>query len=485
MNIKINSKLLRRHWDKILLVLFITIYVVTLSVFSILRHNAFASNFDLSNMDHTVWNTMYGNFFSLRFHDDYVSRLSVHADFILILLSPLYLIWDDVRILLISQAFFLGLGGIPTYLLAYKILKNKIASLTIVLVFLLNPPMIWTNIYDFHPVSLVVPFFLFAFYFAYTKRWVLYSMFVLLAILTKENQSLNIAMMGLAIFFVFKNRKIGLVTFIGGIFWFILMVFVVMPGFSPDSIHWALKEYDQEIVPSTVLNKVNPINFLNTFLLDKESRDYYSLLLKPFAFIPILGLPWILMSLPSVLINVLRDTKNIVFHYGTGIIPSLVIATIFGFSYLSWFLVKIKKVKPYSKYIMYLVCMGMVLVALRVNYHYSPLPTTPSCWCFIYNVTEEDKAFEKELQSIPKDASITASLEVRPHVNHRSNVWFVPSATRSAQFIALITQNRIIGNYEPKEYENELIPILLSSKTHKVKFRSEHFYLFERVDYKK
>jgi uncharacterized membrane protein len=432
-------------------------------------------------MDHTVWNSLYGNFFSLRFLDNYVSRLSIHADFILIFLSPLYLIWDDVRMLLISQAFFLGLGGIPTYLLAYKILKNKIISLAIVFVYLLDPVMMWTNIYDFHAVALVVPFFLFAFYFAYIKRWMWYYLFAILVLLTKENQSLNIAMLGVMIFFVFKSRKAGLITFVGGIMWFVLMVYVVMPQFSPNSEHWALYEYEGQAIPDPILHNLNPGNFIATFILDKKSIDYYIIFLKPFGFLPLLGFPWILLGSPSIAINVLRDTRSITLHYGTGIIAPLVIATIFGYSYLSFFLRKIKRIKPYVKYIIYLVCLGMVLSALRANYHYSPLPTTPSCWCYIYHVTQEDKAFEKALQSLPKDASITASLEVRPHVNHRKDVWFVPSATTSAQFIALITKNRIIGNYEPKDYENKLIPILLKSKDHKVRFRSEHFYLFERL----
>lgn len=431
-----------------------------------------------------MWNTLHGNFFSLRFEDNYVSRLAVHADFILILLSPLYFLWNDVRALLVLQSFFLGLGAIPTYLIAHKILKNKVISLTIVIVYLLNPAMMWTNIYDFHPVALVVPFYLFAFYFAYQKKWVRYFLFSFLAILTKENQSLNIAMLGLAIAFIFKNKRIGLVTFMVGIIWFVGIVFVIMPNYNPRHIHWALQEYESEQIPSPLLSNSNPITFVHTFLLDKKTIDYYILQLKPYGFIPLLGLPWILLSLPSILINVLRDTRTITFHYGTGILPALTIATIYGFFYLHKFLQKYDVLKT-STYIVYGLCIGMLFIAIKTTYHYSPLPITPSCWCYIYHVTDEDRAFETALQNIPAEASITASLEVRPHINHRKDVWFVPSATSSAQFIALITQNRIVGNYEQKDYENRLIPILLSSKEFTVRFKSEHFYLFEKVDINK
>ncbi len=472
---------LRKHWDKVVLVLFICCYIGTLSTLAILRHNAFASNFDLSNMDHTMWNTLHGKFFSLRFHDDYVSRLSVHADFILILLSPLYLIWDDVRMLLFSQAFFLGIGAIPVYLLAKKVIKNKVIALSIAAVYLLNPNMQWTNIYDFHPVSLGVPFFLFAFYFAYLRKWQGYVVFAVLAILTKENLSLNIAMLGLVIFFLFKNRKVGAVSFLGGIAWFFLMVFIVMPRFSPDSIHWALQEFEGQGGVSSMQTAFDPIKIAQLLFFDPKTIAYYVHLMKPFGFLPVAGFPWLFLALPSVVINLLRDTAHTVFHYDTEIIPALVIATIFGYSYLSFLLHKFIRRALWSKVTLYGICLGMMLIALRNMYFYSPLPITPSCWCFIYQVTEEDRAFEKALQSIPPDASITASLEIRPHVNHRADVWFFPSATESARFIALMTQNRIIGNYEPKFHENEIIPVLLADKKHRVIFRSEHFYLFEKV----
>lgn len=202
------------NWDFFVLSLLILIYIFTLVTLSIRRHDAFASRFDLSNMDQTLWYTLHGHFFQLRNPDELMSRFSIHADLILVLLSPLYLIWDDVRMLIASESVFLALGAIPVYLLSLKLLKNKIISLVIAAVYLLNPGMQWTDIYDFHGVSLAIPFILYAFYFAYIKRWIWYGVFVLLALLTKENISLIIAMLGIAVFFVFKKKWIGLATFI-------------------------------------------------------------------------------------------------------------------------------------------------------------------------------------------------------------------------------------------------------------------------------
>lgn len=477
------NKLLK-HWDILILTVLIITYSIILASLAILRHDAFASRFDLANMDQTLWYTLHGHFFSLRSPDQFVSRFAIHADLILVLLAPLYLVWNDVRILLASGSVFSALGAIPVYLLSFKLLKNKIVSLVIVAAYLLNPGMQWTDIYEFHGVSMSVPFMLAAFYFAYSKRWRWYGLFILLALLTKEEISLNVAMLGLFVALVFKKWWIGFSTFFVGVIWFLTMVYIVIPHFSPTGQNWVMEGLGNAGMNplQDVVNQIKSKDFLTLFFFNKTSLDYYILLLKPFAFLPLLGLPWLLLSAPEVAINIIRGSTTINFHYDSGVTPSLVLATIFGFYYVKLLLNKWDLTKRVSEVVLSMMAVFLLVVAVRVNYHYSPLPTTPSCWCSIYDVKDEDRAFERALQSIPKDAMITASLEVRPHISHRDLAFTVPSATESAQYIALITQNRIPGNFNPKEYENWLIPILLSSKDYRTTFRSEHFYLFEKVN---
>ncbi len=82
---------------------------------------------------------------------------------------------------------------------------------------------------------------------------------------------------------------------------------------------------------------------------------------------------------------------------------------------------------------------------------------------------------------IPRDASITASSEVRPHLARREKAFNLPSATSSADYVAIIDQNRIVGDYSPKEFEGELIKVLSVSKKHELVYKSTHFYLFKKV----
>ncbi len=480
-------KFFLRHWDKILLSIFIISYIGIFSYFSILRHNAFASGFDLGNADQTVWNTIKGRIFTLTGDQTNISRFSIHADLILILLSPLYLLWNNVRMLLLSQSVFLALGAIPVYLLSQTLLKNKIISLILVLMYLLNPGLQWTNIYDFHGVSMAIPFLLFTFYFAYTKRWGWFAVFAFLAMLTKEEISLSIAWLGVFIFFFLKERKLGVFIFFSGIIWFLLMVFVVIPHFNPSGRHWALLWYQfNENSSESAVQLPLPEIFIKNFT-SSDAKEYYISLIKPFALLPIFGLPWSFLALPELFVNLLSvhaQMHSIVFHYDSGITPWLTIGTVFAVYYLKKLFIKISAFQHLLYYLLYVGVFGALVIALRINYHYSPLPTTPSCWRLIYNVTNEDKEFENLLKKIPESASITASPEIRPHVTHREYSFTLPAATSSADFIALIDQNRIVGNYDPKEFELVLRDQLAQSTDYILIKHIGHFYLYKKADYR-
>lgn len=478
-------KKILNHWDLITLILLIVVYSVTFSVLSILRHNAFASNYDLANMSQTVWNTLHGRPFALSGAEGTISRFSIHADLILILISPLYLIWERAITLLIVQSVALGLGAIPVYFLSKKVLKNKFASLAISLVYLLNPAMEWTNLYDFHGVALAIPFLLSTFYFAYIKKWRWYWLFVVLSLTTKEEIALLIAMIGLAFFSIFRERLIGLVTIIAGVLWFLVMVFLIMPHFSDNGVNWAINSlYSASLQKFSDIRSISQLfDVLRGYFLTADSFDYYSQLLKPFSFLPVFGFPWLILAAPEFVINLLSTNPQmhaLTFHYDSGIAPFLVIATIFGIKYLLDLTKFLKPLDSLKRQLLIVISIILIAMGLRVNYHYSPLPSTPSCWCLSYKVTKDDKEFANLLKTIPANASVTSSGEVRPHIARRENSFTLPGQVDTADYVAIIDENRIVGDYSPKDFENGLLKDPKFLKTHELISHIGHFYLFKR-----
>src|SRR5207248_5895770 len=98
-------------------------------------------------------------------------------------------------------------GSFFVYLLAENIIKNKNLSLTFAFIYLLNPSIERTNLYDFHSVTLATTFLLGAYYFFMKKKYWYFLLFAILAGLCKEQVWLIVALFG--VFLFFQKKKLG------------------------------------------------------------------------------------------------------------------------------------------------------------------------------------------------------------------------------------------------------------------------------------
>ena len=165
------------------------LYFLYFSPVSILRHdNFYTGRFDLGNMAQTVWNTSQGRIFEMSNPDgtEILSRLAFHADFILILLAPLYAVWADPKLLLLIQAAVVSFGGVIIYFIARDVLRSKALALLFAFLFFINPSVQRATIYDFHAVVLATTFLLAAVYFLRNRRFGWFLVMSLLAAITKE-----------------------------------------------------------------------------------------------------------------------------------------------------------------------------------------------------------------------------------------------------------------------------------------------------------
>ncbi len=102
---------------------------------SVLRHLAFnTGRFDLGNMVQAVWSTAHGDILEVtNLRGEQISRLGVHFDPILAAFAPLWWLWPDPSLLLVSQAAAVSLGALPLYALARKHLESDRAALGLAL----------------------------------------------------------------------------------------------------------------------------------------------------------------------------------------------------------------------------------------------------------------------------------------------------------------------------------------------------------------
>ena len=454
----------KSSWTEYVLFLAIVIFGAVMSYYSILRHNTFSSSFDLANMDQTVWNTSQGRFFSLSGNTGTVSRIGLHADLLLALLAPLFWLWPKVEVLLILQSFIVGFGALAVYLIGKSVLGNRMKAVTVSFAYLINAGVMWSVMYDFHPVTLAATFLLFAFYFALEKRDNWLFLFLILSLLTKESVGMFVFMIGLFIYFL-QKRRIGLLVSILGALWTVSMIYWLMPKFSVVGEHWAWGWF-----------RFKNSKQLFDRVFSPESEVYLKILFKQFGFLPLAGLPLILLSAPDLALNMLSaqgQMRSIFFHYDALVVVGLVLAAIYGWKILDKLFIK-------NMHLQWIPGIVMLAFALRTNYHYSPLPYTPSHWRPMYEITETDKEFDSILKKIPIEASITSSSEIRPHVTHRENSFNLPNMVGKTDYVAIIDQNRIVGDHGPKKFEMELIERLIADEEYTLEYQKGHFYLFKR-----
>ena len=199
-------RILKIYWPLIIL---ITLYTAYFSVTSILRYKYYYSGiFDLGHMTQVMWTTINGPFFT---ETDpagtglLVSRLTDHADFILILIAPIYAIFSSPEFLLILQSLIIALGAIPVFQFAKEKTESKFLPIFFACIYLLLPSVQNPNLADFHGVTLSMTFIAFAFYFLYKKKFKWGSVFVVLSLICKEQIGFTLSFMFL--YFLFQNVK--------------------------------------------------------------------------------------------------------------------------------------------------------------------------------------------------------------------------------------------------------------------------------------
>ena len=211
-----------------ILFILILIYVVIFSYASIKQYNAYNTTlYDLGIFDQVIWNTAHGRFFESSIKG--FNFLGDHFSPILILISPLYHIFRDVRILLVLQTFLLAIGAFPIYLIAKRELKKESIALIFAFIYLAYPPLGYLNMFDFHTVSIAVPLLVWAFYLFKTKKWPLFYLCITGALFCKEEIGLIVLFLGIYIFITTRDFKNGILVFALGLLCFLCITLFVIP----------------------------------------------------------------------------------------------------------------------------------------------------------------------------------------------------------------------------------------------------------------
>ncbi|WP_437687673.1 DUF2079 domain-containing protein [Sorangium sp. So ce176] len=260
---------------------------------------------------------------------------SAHFDPILVLLSPLYLLYPRAEFLLVLQSVWLGAGVIPVYLLARDKLEHRGKAILLAAVWAIYPALHGTNMYEFHSLTLISPLIVWLLYFYETGRDRLYWVALAALLLCREDVSLLMCFIGL--YAILDRRpgrtRLGWVTIATSLVYFVVVKLffmtsagIIMSG--KDAYSFAY--YYQELMPNRsglggllVSLLTNPVFALKVMLAEPKILFLLQLFV-PLCFLPFLAKPgrWMLAYGLMFCLLASRDAVfSIHFQYSAVLFP--------------------------------------------------------------------------------------------------------------------------------------------------------------------
>jgi len=406
---------INQHSKKIMW-LAITLYSLTFSIICIWKYNHFLYNaLDLAIINNVFYNTLHGNWLwsSIQGH----SYLGDHFTPILILLLPIYALWQSPEILLILQSIFLSLAAWPIYLIGKLILKNNILALGLGVLWLINPLVHNINLFEFHFISILPLALLTLFYLylklkkEYNKKLLFYFFIILfLNLMIREDVAFILIVLGIVILFdYFKNKnnfqspisnilKLGATTFGISLIW-ILISTKLISQFSPSNFS-PFSYYYQWLWQTDIISIVNHLFSLNNF-------EMLAGLLLPFLFIPLFKPKWLLIAiipLGQIIFSAAGGGALVwQMHYGALFLPAIIITFIYSFN---------KANNLVNKYfdLKYLLTIALIIINI--------------CLWPSFGIWQNEKIKKApNLELISKNSSVIAGFNYLSNLSSRKNIY--------------------------------------------------------------
>lgn len=469
---------LKEHKHEFILGILIGIYIVYFTLASFLRYdNFYAGRYDLGNMDQAVWNTLNGRIFQTSGESGaVVSRLSAHADFMLVALSPFYLIWNSPKMLLLIQTVVLSLGAIFVFLIAKEILKNKHLALIFGFIYLMNPSLQMANLFDFHAVTFATTLLLASFYFLIKKRYFLLTIFLILSGITKEQVWAITSIFG---FPLLVRRRIKIKILGIGIILFSLAIFGYLIWYAiPQTLgkqHFAIAYFsDFGDSPTNIsLNLLLSPQKLILTIFDASSLEYLKKIFLPLGFISFLNPLPLMFSIPDFLINLLSNNFNlrqIYYHYTSTITPFIFISAIYGArQFAKWF----------SKFPKFYLGLYLLVFTLSSAYFFGPLPGAKYPNLAMFNRPYANKKIvENFLSTVPEKYIVAATNNLGSHLSHRRVVYTIPVGVYDADIVAFLLNDSYA---QPSLVaQKEMVNSLKQDRNYLKIFEKDDFVVFKK-----
>jgi len=258
--------------------------------------------------------------------------LGNHMVLILYLIAPLYKLFPSATLLLYIQTLVLAAGAWAVFSIARRELSPA-WGLGLAAAYLVYPPLIYLNLYEFHPIALAVPFVLYAMLFWKRNAFGGFLLMLILAACCQENISL--LAVGFGVFALLDGKRWwwAATPIVLGISYFAVIVLHLMPKLNDTVNFQSLYAHLGDSMPEVAATIVrHPLRALR-LATEPAKLGFLTDLFAPLGFLSVLSpLTWV----PAGLILAQRLLSNrptetsILFHYQAEFIPFVFVSAIHG-----------------------------------------------------------------------------------------------------------------------------------------------------------
>jgi uncharacterized membrane protein len=443
---------IEKHADRLILVP-IVIYTIFFSAYTCYMHYTFRTYaWDLGIITQSLWTTlntdkMLYSTLEVFYGNPSGNFLGVHFSPILLLILPVYYIFQSPETLLIFQSFILAIAALPLYWIARDKLQNKLFGLAFATAYLLNPALHGVNTYDFHLEIFTPVFILFAFYYIDKGKWLKAIPFIILELTTLEFAPLLVLSLGF--YFFLKKLKEGfsgqqsklktakklvpsITLMLVAIFSFYLSLYVIQTinplktGGAPG--RWEYWGSNVSQVASNLIH--NPIEALTILITPLEKMYFVIFLCAATLFLPVFAPLELIMWIPWLIFAMLTDYTPYYqpyYQYSAFVIGQIFIAAIYGFRTLYPSRIKNKIGNRQKKVILGLVVSNLLLLATISPIGIPALTERTPRPYSISTVFDSDhvELLHRAINLIPANASVATLWDTFPHVCQRLDAYFL------------------------------------------------------------
>jgi uncharacterized membrane protein len=403
------------------------------ATYSVLNHMHFGTYaYDLGIFDQVMWH--YSRF---EIPETTVvglpTALGDHFHPILLLLTPLYWVWSDPRILLVAQAILIAVSIVPVFIWCRERVGRGPAYL------LAGAYVMFWGVhsavaFDFHEIAFA-PVLLASLLIAADRgQWRAFGALVVALLLVKENLALLVVFIGLYVAIVHGERRRGMIAAGVAIGWFFLTTKLLIPWFGGGRgfRHFRYQQFGSDLPEALGHMLRYPWTVFEVFVDQDAKVRTLILLFAPFLALIFLS-PLAILLIP-LLAERMYSTNPFLWgtsaHYSLVIAPVLVMGTADGLARLMRRLPAERRhrARGYA-----LACTWVIFVVNVGAAGDKPLRalTDPE----FYSRSSADDIASRMVSLVPPGATVAAQSHFVPHLSQRQGVFQLGPGKPTAEYI--------------------------------------------------